>query len=220
MGETEETGVAAQPRRLLRVDLTRGEVSTETVPKRHRERFLAGKGLGAAVLSDDLAPGVDPLSPANELLFLLGPLTGYAPGTSRYAAVTKSPLTGAFVDSYSGGRFPSLLRFALPECLGVVFEGRSAEPVSLHVAEGEAWLEDATHLWGLDTAETVREFRGHDTETAVIGPAGENLVRFATIASDEATHHAGRGGVGAVMGSKRLKAVVATSSSPTRTRPC
>ncbi|MFB6094114.1 MAG: aldehyde ferredoxin oxidoreductase family protein [Halanaeroarchaeum sp.] len=194
---------------LLRVDLDAGTTTTETVPATLRERFISGKGLGAALLLTETEAGVDPLSPANPLYFMFGALTGYAPGTSRYAAITTSPLTGTFVDSYSGGDFPSMARYALPGYLGIAFEGAADEPVFLEVHEdGTAELRDAEHLWGLDTEETARQFPGERTKTAAIGPAGENLVRFATISSDEATHHAGRGGVGAVMGSKHLKAVV------------
>ena len=204
-------------RHLLRVDLSEREVDTETVPQSVRDRFLAGKGLGAALLLEELEPDVDPLDPENVLCFLPGPLTGFAPGTSRYAAVTKSPLTGTFVDSYSGGHFPARLRWALPEYLGIVVEGRADEPVVLRVEDGEATIEDAGDLWGLDTKETARQFDGEETKTAAIGPAGENGVRFATISSDEGTHHAGRGGTGAVMGSKNLKAVVATAEGAPET---
>ena len=201
-------------RHLLRVDLTEGTAETEEVPQEYRDRFVAGKGLGAALLLDELDAGTEPLSPENKLFFMFGPLTGFAPGTSRYAAITKSPLTGTYVDSYSGGHFPTMFRWALPSYLGVVFEGRADGPVYLDVSGEEVSVEDASDLWGLNTDETARQFDGKHTKTAAIGPAGENRVRFATISSDEGTHHAGRGGVGAVMGSKNLKAVVATADSP------
>lgn len=204
----------AQLDKLVRVDLSEERVTIETVPQQYRDRFIAGKGLGAALLFDEVEAGTDPLSPENNLYFLFGPLTGFAPGTSRYAAVTKSPLTGTFVDSYSGGHFPTMVRYALPNVLAIAIEGRADEPVTLRITEGEITLEDATDLWGLDTKETARQFDGKQTKTACIGPAGENQVKFATISSDEGTHHAGRGGVGAVMGSKNLKAVVATGDSP------
>jgi len=198
-------------RHLLRVNLTDGTVETEAVDSTYRDRLVSGKGLGAALLMDETEPGVDPLGPDNALLFMQGPLTGFAPGTSRYAAVTKSPLTGTYVDSYSGGHFPTMLRHALPTYLAIVFEGAAPDPVYLEIdADGSASLEDASDLWGMDTTETACQFEGKQTKTAAIGPAGENQVRFATISSDEGTHHAGRGGTGAVMGSKNLKAVVAT----------
>ena len=201
-------------RHLLRVNLTDRSVETETVPESVRDRFIAGKGLGAAILLDELEPETDPFDPENLLCFMFGPLTGFAPGTSRYAAVTKSPLTGTFVDSYSGGHFPTMARWALPSYLGIVIEGRADEPVTLHVSQDEITIEDASDLWGLDTKETAEHFDDRTTETAAIGPAGENRVRFATISSDAGTHHAGRGGVGAVMGSKNLKAVVASADGP------
>jgi aldehyde:ferredoxin oxidoreductase len=210
----EQTSEVQALKHLLRVDLSAGTVETEEVPEEYRNRFISGKGLGAALLLDELEPETDPLSPENKLMFMFGPLTGFAPGTSRYAVVTKSPLTGGFVDSYSGGHFPSKFRFAMPSYLGVVFEGQADDPVYLRIDDGEISLEDATDLWGMDTEETAAQFADKHTKTAAIGPAGENLVRFATISSDEATHHAGRGGVGAVMGSKNLKAVVATGTNP------
>ncbi|MFC6718653.1 aldehyde ferredoxin oxidoreductase family protein [Natrialbaceae archaeon GCM10025810] len=205
---------AQELRYLLRVNLPDRTVETETVPESYRHRFISGKGLGAALLLDELDPGTDPLGPENRLCFMLGPLTGFAPGTSRYAVVTKSPLTGAFVDSYSGGHFPTMLRWALPGYLGVIFEGKADEPVALRIDDGTVTFEDATDLWGLDTKETAERFDDKTTKTAAIGPAGENLVRYATISSDAGTHHAGRGGVGAVMGSKNLKAVVASADGP------
>ncbi|MFW6003853.1 MAG: aldehyde ferredoxin oxidoreductase family protein [Halanaeroarchaeum sp.] len=209
------TSAVPQLRYLLRVNLSEGTIETEEVPETYRERFISGKGLGAALLMGETEPGVDPLSPENPLFFMFGPLTGYAPGTSRYAAVTKSPLTGTFVDSYSGGHFPAMTRYALPEYLAILFEGAADEPVYLEIDEdGTASLEDASDLWGMDTETTARQFEGKRTKTAAIGPAGENQVKFATITSDEGTHHAGRGGVGAVMGSKNLKAVVSHGGEP------
>ncbi len=211
---TDRPEEVTQLSKLLRVNLTERTVETEEVSSALRDRFVSGKGLGAALLLEELEPGVDPLSPENQLYFLFGPLTGYAPGTSRYAAVTKSPLTGTFVDSYSGGHFPAMVRYALPEYLGIAVEGRADEPVTLRITDEEVTIDDASDLWGLDTKATARHFSGRKTKTACIGPAGENEVKFATITSDEGTHHAGRGGVGAVMGSKKLKAVVATGTSP------
>lgn len=212
-GATTSTGLP-ELQHVLRVNLTEASITTEEVPQEYRNRFIAGKGLGAALLMDELEPDTAPLSEANTLLFMFGPLTGLAPGTSRYGAITKSPLTGAFVDSYSGGHFPATFRFAMPNYLGVIFEGKAANPVYLSVEDGEATLEDASALWGLDARETAQQFPEKNTKVAAIGNAGENLVKFATISSDEASHHAGRGGVGAVMGSKNLKAVVARSEKP------
>lgn len=201
----------AQPSHcLLRVDLGAGSVSREPVPERWIDRYVGGKGLGARYLYDELEPGTDPLGPENALLFMVGPLTGRAPGEPRYAAITKSPLTGAFLDSYSGGEFAGALAGALDDCLGVLIVGRADEPMALTIADGEASLEP-TDAWGADAAETCASFDG---EVACIGPAGENRVSYATIAADGGDHHAGRGGAGAVMGAKRLKVVVARGEPP------
>ena len=109
--------------RLLRVDLTAGTVEHERVPEPWLRAYIGGKGVGARYLYEELAAGVDPLGPDNALLFMLGPLTGYLPGESRYAAITKSPLTGSFLDSYSGGQFPATLAGALAGHLGVLVTG-------------------------------------------------------------------------------------------------
>jgi aldehyde:ferredoxin oxidoreductase len=198
-------------RDVLRVDLSAGTVTRERVPERWRREFLGGKGLGARYLYDELDAGTDPLGPDNRLCLLLGPLSGYLPGESRYAAVTKSPLTGAFLDSYSGGSFADALADALPGAFGVVVEGTSPDPVTLTVADGEATLEPAGDLWGADVEAVDAAVDG---AVACVGPAGEARVAYATIASDGGDHHAGRGGAGAVMGAKRLKAVVARGDAP------
>ena len=200
------------PERLLRVDLDDGTVESEPVPECWLRRYVGGKGLGARYLYEELDAGVDPLGPANALLFLLGPLSGLLPGESRYAAVTKSPLTGGFLDSYAGGQFPATLAGALPTHVGVLVTGTAEEPVRLVVRDDDATLE-AAETWGADTAETAAAFP--DAAVACVGPAGENQVAYATIASDGGEHHAGRGGAGAVMGAKRLKAVVADGDPPT-----
>ncbi len=195
---------------LLRVDLAAETVSREPIPERWLDRYVGGKGLGARYLYDELEPGTDPLGPENALLFVVGPLTARAPGEPRYAAITKSPLTGAFLDSYSGGEFAGALAGALSDCLGVLITGRADEPLALAIEDGEATLEP-TDTWGTDAAATCDAFEGH---VACIGPAGENRVNYATIAADGGDHHAGRGGAGAVMGAKRLKAVVARGEPP------
>jgi aldehyde:ferredoxin oxidoreductase len=201
------------PRRreaVLRVDLSAGTAEREPVPERWRRRFLGGKGLGARYLYADLDAGTDPLGPENLLALVWGPLSGYLPGESRLAVVTKSPLTGGFLDSYVGGAFPDALAGALPDCLGVLVTGRASEPTALVVEDGTARLEP-TDCWGATTAETDAAFDG---AVACIGPAGEHRVRYATVATDGGDHHAGRGGTGAVLGAKRLKAVVARGESP------
>jgi len=199
------------PDRLLRVDLSTRSVTSERVPEPWLRTFIGGKGLGARYLYDELDPGNDPLGPENVVLFMLGPLTGVLPGDARYAAVTKSPLTGTFLDSYGGGDFPAVLAGALDDHIGVLVEGEASEPLRLDVESGDATLEPSDN-WGEDTVSTAES---HDGAVACIGPAGEGRVAYATIASDAGKHHAGRGGAGAVLGAKRLKAVVARGSPPT-----
>ncbi|WP_226006072.1 aldehyde ferredoxin oxidoreductase family protein [Natrinema salinisoli] len=201
----------ATPDRLLRVDLSTRSVESVPVPVAWLRRYVGGKGLGARYLSDELEAGTDPLGPENALLFMLGPLSGYLPGESRYAAITKSPLTGGFLDSYAGGAFPDALAGSLGPHIGVLVTGRATEPVRLVVEDGTVSVEP-TDAWGEDTVETATSYP--DASVACIGPAGERQVAYATIASDEGDHHAGRGGAGAVMGSKRLKAVVARGEPP------
>ncbi|ADJ16377.1 aldehyde ferredoxin oxidoreductase family protein [Halalkalicoccus jeotgali] len=196
---------------LLRVDLGAETASREPIPERWLDRYVGGKGLGARYLFEELDPGTDPMGSDNALLFIVGPLTGRTPGEPRYAAITKSPLTGAFLDSYSGGEFAGALAGALGDCLGVLVTGRADEPMALTIEDGEATLEP-TDAWGADAAATAGAFDGR---VACIGPAGENRVSYATIAADGGDHHAGRGGAGAVMGAKRLKAVVARGQRPT-----
>ncbi|WP_408960501.1 aldehyde ferredoxin oxidoreductase family protein [Natrinema sp. 74] len=191
---------------ILRVNLTEGKVGHERVPERWRRRFLGGKGLGARYLYEELNAGTDPLGPDNLLAFMLGPLSGYLPGETRYAAVTKSPLTGGFLDSYAGGQFPVRLAGSLPNCLGVLITGRADESVAVHVRKDGADIVAEPDLAGTDAEAVADAFP--DAAVACAGPAGEREVRYATIASDGGDHHAGRGGAGAVMGAKNLKAVV------------
>ena len=197
--------------RLLRVDLTAGTVEHERVPEPWLRAYIGGKGVGARYLYEELAAGVDPLGPDNALLFMLGPLTGYLPGESRYAAITKSPLTGSFLDSYSGGQFPATLAGALAGHLGVLVTGAAEEPTTLLIEDGEATLQSSDN-WGADTVDTCEAYPG--AAVACIGPAGEHGVQYATIATDAGDHHAGRGGAGAVMGAKQLKSVVVRGDSP------
>jgi len=202
---------AAAAPHLLHVDLSTGTIRRESVPERWITEYVGGKGLGARYLYDRLAPGTDPLGPDNYLLFMLGPLSGLLPGEPQFAAITRSPLTGTFLDSYSGGNFASALVGALDGALGVAVTGQADEPQVLEIGDGGATLSAAGDLWGRDVVETCAAF---DDAVACVGPAGENEVRYATIASDGGDHHAGRGGAGAVMGSKGLKAVVASGDVP------
>ncbi len=207
------TSEATPPRRshLLDVDLSDGTVRRERIPESWQRRFIGGKGLGARYLYERTDPGVDPLGPDNALLFMVGPVTGLIPGEPRYAAITKSPLTGTFLDSYSGGNFAAHFAGSLGDAMGLLVTGRAEEPVSLEVSGGEVTIEPAD-TWGSGVETACEAYP--DAEVACTGPAGENEVVYATIASDGGDHHAGRGGAGAVMGSKQLKAVVAADEPP------
>jgi aldehyde:ferredoxin oxidoreductase len=195
--------------KMLRVDLGSGEIRDEILDPQVAKDYIGGRGIGIYYLSRDVDPACDPLSAENVLVMAAGPLTGTgAPTGARYMVMTKSPLTGAITCSNAGGRFPTELKRSGYD--GIVFSGRAQHPVYLYIDAGQAALRDAAHLWGLTTHETtdrLREETDAKARVACIGPAGEQLVRFAAIMNDK-DRAAGRSGVGAVMGSKNLKAVV------------
>lgn len=191
------------------VNLSTGKVKSYELPEKMVKDFIGGKGIGAKILYDELAPHVDPLSPENILIFAPGPLTGTsAPTSGRWAVITKSPHTGVFLDCQVGGHFGAALRRAGVDIL--VVKGKAEKPVYLYIEGGEVQILDATHLWGKTIFETEDELKKVHPGSKIgsIGPAGENLVTFAIIGFDY-YRQAGRGGAGAVMGSKNLKAVVA-----------
>lgn len=194
--------------KLLLVDLTRRESSALEIHPDLKQTFVGGKGLGARLLYDLLPPGCDPLGPENIIMFMSGPLTGTLAPAMRGCVITKSPLTGTFLDSYYGGHLSPEIKYAGYD--GIVIRGKAEPPVYLWIDDGEVEFKDASHLWGLDTFATNHQIKNDlDDSTikvACIGPAGENLVRFALI-SCEYNRQAGRGGSGAVMGSKNLKAI-------------
>jgi aldehyde:ferredoxin oxidoreductase len=194
--------------KLLRVDLSAGSCTVEDLNAAWAGDYIGGRGLASKYLSAEISPTVDPLGPENKLIFATGPLTGtYGAANGRYMVVTKSPLTGTIASSNSGGYFPSELKYAGFDM--IIVEGRAPSPVYLRIHNGRAELADAAHLWGKQTQQTEdairQEFHG-DARVACIGPAGEKEVRFACIVNDK-HRAAGRTGVGAVMGSKNLKAV-------------
>lgn len=202
--------------RLLRVDLTRGTIKTEDIPESILRDYLGGRGLGSKYLYDELRTGIDPLSPENRLYFVTNPLNGTGAATScRYNVVTRSPLTGTILSCSAGGHFGLDLKSCGYDI--VAFEGRSEKPVYLFLDSGRSELRDATDLWGLDThgtTDTLLSRTNPKAGVACIGPAGESLVLLASI-MNEKDHAAGRGGAGAVMGSKNLKAVVAAGDAKT-----
>ncbi len=193
--------------KLLRIDLSAGQMKDETVQETVLKDFIGGRGLGVKILYDELRPGTDPLSPENKITILTGPVTGTpALESGRWCSVTKSPLTGTIHDSQSGGDFGPYLKFAGYD--GVIFEGAAEKPVYLWIDQGHAELKDASTLWGKDVFTTTDILiRGdRSTRVACIGPAGERLVKFANI-MNEKHRAAGRGGHGAVLGSKKVKAI-------------
>jgi aldehyde:ferredoxin oxidoreductase len=200
--------------KILWVDLSEGTLREEELDEDLCRRYLGGYGLGVRTLFDRQKPGVDPLGPDNILGFLTGTLTGTsALGGSRFAVVGKSPLTGTWGDANSGGNFGPFMRFAGYDA--VFFTGISKKPVYLLLADGAAELRDAGHLWGKDTHDTediLREELGKDVEVASIGPSGEKLSLISGVMTDKG-RAAARSGLGAVMGSKKLKAVVAKGSA-------
>lgn len=201
--------------KFLRVDLCAQRVRDEYIPEKALREFIGGRGLGVYLMLKYVDPKVEPLSPHNKLLFLTGPVTATGvPMSGRWCTVTKSPLTYTIHDSHAGGHFGVELKFAGYD--GIIVEGASETPVYLWIHDGKAEIRDAKHLWGktvFDTVDTLREELGDEKiQVASIGPAGENLVRFACI-MDNKTRAAGRGGHGAVMGSKKLKAVAARGTS-------
>ena len=194
---------------LLRVNLTSRKIVQEIVPENDLQMFLGGRVLGDHYLYREVHPGIDPLSPDNKLFFSTGPLTGTkAPGSSRYIVHTKSPLTGLYLNSLAGGYFGPEMRKA--GCDIIVVEGKSEQPVYLWISDEKVEIRSADPIWGMttgDTQEFIRaQLHNRDARIACIGPAGENLVPFASIISERRA--VGRGGAGAVMGSKGLKAIV------------
>ena len=204
------------------VDLSRGTVETKTVPEDVYRKYPGGSALAAYLLLKAMPAGADPLGPDNVLVMAVSPLTGLAiSGQSRMTACARSPLTGAIGDSQCGGFFPAEMRAAGTDA--IVFTGRAAEPVYLWLHDGQAELRPAKHLWGKVTGDVDRllkeEVGDPKAEIAQIGPAGEHLVRFAAI-MNMVNRANGRTGMGAVMGSKRLKAVVVRGTkSPKPAKP-
>lgn len=195
--------------KLLRVDLTRGVCRFESLDLEKAREYIGGRGLGIRYLMDEVDPKCDPLGEENKLIMMTGPLTGtVAPTGARYMVTAKSPLTGAVTCSNSGGQFPAMLKRTGID--GIIFEGRSPDPAYLFVGEDEAELRSAGHIWGKDVRRATHQLLEETdkrAKVACIGPAGENGVLFAGIMNDR-DRAAGRSGVGAVMGSKNLKAVV------------
>src|SRR6056297_98301 len=195
---------------VLRVDLGSGIIKQERIEKEKVKKYLGGRGLASKILYDEIDPKIDALSPENKLIFATGLLSGTAASTGgRYMVVTKGPLTGTIASSNSGGFFGAEMRFSGNDI--IVFEGKSDKPVYLSIKGDKVELKDASKLWGKTVFETtdilIDEIGDKNARVSCIGPAGEKEVLFASIMNDK-HRAAGRTGVGAVMGSKNVKAIV------------
>lgn len=197
--------------RILEVDLSNSSMSITDIPNEDKRRFIGGSGVAAKLFLDRFNYKVDPLSPDNPLIIMNGPLTGTTlPGTSRFAVCGKSPLTDIWGEGTCGGNFGPELKFSGMD--GIIFKGVSPTPVYLSIEDDEIEFKDASDLWGMDNyalTDFLKQRHGKDKSPKIlsIGQAGENLVKFAAICNDKGDF-IGRTGMGAVMGSKRLKAVV------------
>jgi aldehyde:ferredoxin oxidoreductase len=195
---------------ILRVDLASGHIRREKTDPDYMLAVIGGRGLNSTRLFDELKRDIDPLSPENMLLIGVGPLTGTLLSTSAYMTISgKSPLTGILGDSAAGGFFgPELKQAGYDQ---IVMTGRSDHPVYLFIADDHVELRDASHLWGKDiweaSAAIRKELNDNAVQVAAIGPAGENLVKYATVACNN-SRMCGRTGMGCLFGSKHLKAVV------------
>lgn len=200
--------------KILWADLSSGKLTDESLTEKLCQDYIGGYGIGARIIFDRQKPGADPLGPDNILGFVTGPLTGTPAITgNRYQVMAKSPLTGCWGDANSGGDFGPSLKFAGYDA--VFFIGIAEKPVYLFINNGKAELRNADYLWGKDTFETeqtLKEELGKDISSCYIGPAGEQLSLIASIMNN-LVRAAGRSGMGAVMGSKKLKAIVVSGNN-------
>ena len=212
--------------KLLRINLTEGQISTEALDADQACKFIGGRGLGVWYLSQEVDPSVDPLSPDNKVLLATGPLTGTpVPTAARYMVVTKSPLSGTIASSNSGGFWGPELKFAGYDM--IIVEGKSPKPCYITIRDDQVQIHDAAEHWGRLVAETtdalIEKFGDPRARVLTIGPAGERLSPIAAVIN-ERWRAAGRSGVGAVLGSKNLKAIVvrgtgkAQSADPQKTK--
>lgn len=193
--------------KILRVNLTDGSICKENLDPNLAEKFIGGRGIATKIFMDEVGAKVEPLSPDNKLIVATGPLTGTpTPTGGRYMVVTKSPLSDTIACSNSGGHWGAALKFAGYDF--IILEGKAQKPVYLHIEDDKVELRDAGHIWGKITSEThkILTEEAGDVKVLNIGPAGEKLSPIAAIMND-LFRAAGRSGVGAVMGSKNLKAI-------------
>ncbi|MFC1963701.1 aldehyde ferredoxin oxidoreductase family protein [Chloroflexota bacterium] len=214
-----DTNPGGYMNKMLRVDLTNNKLDHETVTDDVREKYIGGTGIGVKYLYDEVPPGVDWDSPENRIILATGPLTGTTVGgTGTFSMVTKGPLNNGACTVQANGFLGAFLKFSGFD--GIIVQGSASKPVYLYIHDGTAELRDASHLWGKDTWQTEelikQELGKKERELSVfsIGPAGENLVKFAAFAGDKG-HVAAHNGVGAVFGSKKLKAIAVARGKAT-----
>ena len=195
--------------KIARINLTTGEIKVEPLDLEVAKKFIGGRGLGTKILYDEGVATVDPLSPENKLVYITGPMTGSnSPSSGRYMVVTKSPLTGMIACANSGGIWGAKLKFAGWDAL--IVEGQAPDWCYLNIADDKIEILDAREYCGVLSEELddkLKEKHGADCSVLNIGPAGEKQVLLAAVMNDK-DRAAGRSGVGAVMGSKKLKAIV------------
>lgn len=195
--------------KILRINLTQGTIKVEKLDEALAKKYVGGRGLGTKIFADEVPATIDPLSEGNKLLFATGPLTGTnTPTGGRYMVVTKSPLTGTIASSNSGGYWGAELKNAGYDI--IIIEGKASSPVYLAIENDKVEIRDAKHIWGKVVSEADSILKTENPEKSrvvIIGPAGEKLSRIAAVIND-LSRAAGRSGVGAVMGSKNLKAIV------------
>ncbi|MHA1651184.1 MAG: aldehyde ferredoxin oxidoreductase family protein [Candidatus Helarchaeota archaeon] len=198
--------------KIARINLTDETIKIEDIEEEIIRKYLGGLGIAMRILYDEVPPEVEPLSPENKLIFMIGPLTSLIGSTTRYVVVAKSPLSGILGESYSGGFWAYELRKAGLD--GVIVEGKAAKPVYIWIDDGKIEIKDATNIWKLDAIEAQakiqEELGDKKIRVACIGLAGVNLVKYACIMNERDA--AGRCGLGAVMGSKNLKAIAVRGS--------
>ncbi|MFX0015677.1 MAG: 3-hexulose-6-phosphate synthase [Promethearchaeota archaeon] len=199
-------------KQMLRINLKTQEIITEPLNLEILQQYLGGRGYGVKILYDELSPGIDPLDPDSKFVIMTGPMTGTtSPTSSRWCMIFKSPLTGQTLnDTHCGGRLGIELKRAGYD--GIIIENSSNTPIYLLIDDGDVTIHDASGLWGktIDETEVQLKKTHRNHSVAAIGPAGENLIRFACVING--TRTAGRGGIGAVWGSKKLKAIVVHGS--------
>jgi aldehyde:ferredoxin oxidoreductase len=195
--------------KILRVNLSTGKITKEQTPVDVARDFIGGRGFGAYYLFKEVPQGADPLGPDNKLIISSGPMSGLmVPGAGKCDFTTKSPLTGGYASASMGGHFTAEIKYAGLD--SIIFEGISAKPVYLFIDNDRVEIRDASEYWGQGTIAVEKQFKekfGEEFQIAVIGPGGENVVSYACINHDFG-RQAGRGGVGAVMGVKKVKAIV------------